>query len=395
MPEFSMTVFDPAAIADNLAQEEKPQTEEQKNLRLQAENNAKAIIEADDSLDSRRRLLTPIEEFGLKTMTSSKSKNELLAISVSNLAQAGEEGGVVSQGLMNLQQEIKDLDPSGVDFAKKGILGRFFNPIRGYFKKYQKSESVIANILESLKNGKDTLKRDNVTLEVEQASLRDLSKNLSREIEMASMMDEAIEKHLAIAKANNQDPDKIRFIEEEILFPLRQRVMDLNQMRVVNHQGIVSMEVIARNNKELIRGVDRAMNVTVSALRTSVMVAGALYNQRIVLKKIQALNQTTANIISATSTMLKEQGTEIQKQSMESTVSVDVLKKSFEDVLWSLDEINRYKREALPKLAETIGKFRELATLGETAISKMERGDRITIDGPAPGPNSDRKAISQ
>ncbi|MDR0549889.1 MAG: toxic anion resistance protein [Deltaproteobacteria bacterium] len=379
--DFSMTVFDPEAIADKVIAEEKPLTEDEKRLKEQAEANAKAIIEADTSaIDTRQKLLTPIEEFGLKTMGASKDKNELLALSVSNLAKSGEEGGIVSNGLLNLQREIKDLDPSAVDFTKKGFLGRFFNPVRKYFEKYQKSESVIADIITSLEKGKDTLKRDNVTLEVEQASLRDLSKKLNKEITLASMMDQAIANRLNEAKATNQDPDKIRFIEEEILFPLRQRVMDLNQMLVVNHQGIISMEVIGRNNKELIRGVDRALNVTVSALRTSVMVAGALYNQKIVLQKIQALNETTTNLIAATSTMLKEQGAEIQKQSIESTVSVDVLKKSFEDVLGALDEINRYKREALPKMQDTIGKFRELATRGEQAIQKMEKGDRLFLE---------------
>ncbi|MDR1870911.1 MAG: toxic anion resistance protein [Deltaproteobacteria bacterium] len=381
MSEFSMTVFDPAAIADKVVSEEKPLSEEAKALRLQADNNAKAILESPtDSLEDRRKILTPIEEFGLKTMSASRSKTSFLSVSINKLAQSGQEGGVISQALENLDKEIKELDPTAVDFMSKGFLGIFFNPVKKYFNKYKKAETVISDIINSLEAGKDTLKRDNVTLEVEQASLRDLSKKLRKEIEFATAMDEAIAKRLDEAKATNQDPDKIRFIEEEILFPLRQRVMDLNQMLVVNHQGIISMEVTGRNNKELIRGVDRALNVTVTALRTSVMVAGALYNQKIVLNKIQALNETTASIISATSTMLKEQGTEIQKQAMSSTISVDVLKKSFDDVLWSLDEISRYKREALPKLQDTIGKFRELASQGEAAINRMERGDRLSLD---------------
>jgi uncharacterized protein YaaN involved in tellurite resistance len=389
MSDFTMTVFDPEAIAQTVAIEEKPVSEEEKKLREQAANNVRAIIEADDSLETRRKLLTPLEEFGLNTMRSSKTKNDFLAISVGKLAQSGEEGGVVSKGLMDLQKEIKDLDPSLVDFTKKGLLGRIFNPVRSYFAKYQKAESVIDNILTSLKTGKETLKRDNTTLEYEQASLRDLSKRLRQEIELGSKMNEAIQIHLDQATATNQDPDKIRFIQEEILYPLTQRVMDLNQMLVVNHQGIISMEVITRNNKELMRGVDRAMNVTVSALRTSVMVAGALYNQKIVLTKIKALNQTTSDIIASTSTMLKEQGTQIQKQAMESTVSVDVLKKSFEDVLWSLDEIGRYKREALPKMQQTINQFLKLANEGEKAIQNMEKGNlaaeraKKAIEGPS------------
>ena len=79
-------------------------------------------------------------------------------------------------------------------------------------------------------------------------------------------------------------------------------------MQAVNQQGYLSMEIVRRNNKELIRAVERAQNVTVSALRTAVTVASALYNQKIVLEKVQAVNKTTNDLIKSTSEMLKTQG---------------------------------------------------------------------------------------
>lgn len=141
-------------------------------------------------------------------------------------------------------------------------------------------------------------------------------------------MDESIEAQIQTAEIEGVDEDKIAFVREEILFPLRQRIMDMQQMIVVNQQGIISLNVIRRNNKELIRGVKRAQNVTVSALRTGVMVASALYDQKIVMEKINILNQTTENIIESTSHMLKEQGSEIQKHSAETMISPEVLKAS-------------------------------------------------------------------
>ena len=152
----------------------------------------------------------------------------------------------------------------------------YYEEVRAYFQKYEKAENVIANVIDSLDKGKKTLTNDNTTLAIEQHALRDLSKKLNKEIEMAVAMDELISEKLEQTKSQIVDLDKIRFIEEEILFPLRQRTMDMQQMVVVNHQGIIAMEVIQRNNKELIRGVDRAKTVTVTALRTAVMVASAL-----------------------------------------------------------------------------------------------------------------------
>ncbi|MCL1818416.1 MAG: toxic anion resistance protein, partial [Spirochaetaceae bacterium] len=138
-----------------------------------------------------------------------------------------------------------------------------------------------------------------------------------------------------------------------------------------------AMEVIQRNNKELIRGVDRAKTVTVTALRTAVMVASALYNQKIVLQKIQMLNETTNNMIAATSKMLKEQGTDIHKQSIESALSVDTLKTAFQDVMEALDEISAFKQNALPAMQVTISQFRELADKGESAIQRIEKANAL------------------
>ncbi len=278
-----------------------------------------------------------------------------------------------------MQREIKDLDPSIIDFTKSGLLGKIFNPLRAYFDKYQKADSVITDIVISLDKGKATLKNDNTSLEIEELSMRDLTKKLSKEIEMGTMMDDAIASQIDIAKAANEDPDKIRFISEEILFPLRQRIMDMQQMIVVNHQGIMAIEVIRRNNKELIRGVDRAKNVTISAMRIAAIVAGALYNQKIVLKKIEMLNETTNELISGTSRMLKEQGAEIHKQSMEANISVETLKTAFADVMSAMDAISTYKQEALPKMKQTINEFKELAEVGEKQIQRLEKGSRLSI----------------
>lgn len=377
---FSMDIASPEEIKATIEQESKPVPEEVAKLKQLADSNVAAIMTLDiESLEKRREVLQSIEAFGLNSMKMSSDKNALLQVSVGRLSQTGDEGGDVAKGLTDLHIQLKDLDPSAVDFAKRGFLGKLFNPLRAYFLKFQKADAVIGDIVISLDKGKATLKNDNTTLEIEQQSLRDLTKRLQKEIQLGMLMDESIAAQVDAAKARNEDPDKIRFITEEVLFPLRQRVMDLQQMLVVNQQGVMAIEVVIRNNKELIRGVDRAKNVTISALKISVTVASALYNQKIVLKKIELLNQTTNELIASTSRMLKNQGAEIQKQSLETGVSVDTLKQAFADVLSALDSISTYKQEALPKMRETIGQFRQLADDGEKQIQRLEKGHKLGI----------------
>jgi len=46
----------------------------------------------------------------------------LLQVTVGNLAQDGDEGGIVAKGLMELPAGIKNLDPSLIDSPGPGIL---------------------------------------------------------------------------------------------------------------------------------------------------------------------------------------------------------------------------------------------------------------------------------
>jgi uncharacterized protein YaaN involved in tellurite resistance len=339
------------------------------------------IIHTDiNDFSKRKELTTAIEEFGTDIVKQSSTKNSLMKKRIGELSRVGGEGGMVAKGLEELSIQMKDLDPSGIDFTKTGPLSRLFSPVKAYFNKYKQADTVIAEIIESLEKGARTLKDDNTTLEIEQASMRELTKQLNEKIKLGEELDTYLTTQVEKEKAANGDPEKIKFVEEEILFPLRQRIIDFNQMLAVNQNGIIAMEVIRKNNYELIRSVNRAQTVTVSALNVAVTVAGALYNQKIVLEKVQLLNKTTNDMISATSRMLKNQGAEIQKQAMESNIEVDTLKDAFVETLSALDSISEYKQNALPQMKQVIEEFRDLTTEGERAIQHMEKSDVMRLD---------------
>ncbi|OCT13635.1 KlaA protein [Paenibacillus pectinilyticus] len=375
---FSMEVASEDVLKAVVEEQVKPIPDELVKLKTQAEQNVQTIMALDlDSLEKRKNILNTVENFGLETMKASSQKNALLQVTVGKLSKSGDEGGVVAKGLGELQLQMKDLDPSGIDFVKRGFLGKLFNPLRAYFLQYEKADAVIANIIEMLTKGKVGLKDDNTTLLIEQHALRELTKKLRKEIQLITFMDESIETQIAIAKSQNEDREKIQFITEEVLFPLRQRTMDMQAMMAVNQQGFITFEVVIRNNKELIRGVDRACTVSVAALRVAVTAASALANQRVVLKQLTALNATTNTFIEHTGQMLKQQGVEIQKGAIESNISAESLRKAFADSFEALHAISTYKQDALPKMRETIAQFRELAESGEQQILRLEKGNAI------------------
>ena len=144
-------------------------------------------------------------------------------------------------------------------------------PIKRYFSRFESASTSIDAIINSLEAGREQLKRDNVTLSADQAAMRDLTHKLEKTIQLAQLIDSNLQESLE-TEILQEDP-RHKFISEEVLFPLRQRVMVLQQQLLVNQQGFLTTEMIVRNNKELIKGVDRGINVTVNALNVAVTVA--------------------------------------------------------------------------------------------------------------------------
>lgn len=339
-----------------------------------ATSTVEQIMAVDlSNFEQRKEYTDVIENFGLAEIKSCRTKNEILQKRMGTFQAVGGETGEVAKGLEDLTLKMKDLDPSGIDFVKTGPLGKIFNPVRKYFEKYKTADQEIATIVASLEKGKKVLVADNTTLEMEEANLRELTKKMQTNLILGQQLDASLVSAIERAKVEGVDADKIKFVEEEVLYPLRQRIEDFQQIEVVSQQGIISMELIRRNNKELIRSVDRAQNVTVTALRTAVTVAGALYNQKIVLEKVNALNSTTNHLLETTAKMLHTQGVEIQKQASETAISAEALKNAFDETLQALDDISAYKQEALPRMRETIETFNQLAQIGEQRIQNMEK----------------------
>ncbi len=379
---FDLTVPDPEQTKAEVEQALAVVPQHAEIIDTEAQSKGAEIMDVDlDDIVKRREILQAVEGLGSDIVQKSAAKNEMLSRRMSEFSREGGESGDVAKGLEQLAIKMRDLDPSHVDFAKSGPLGKLFNPVRKYFERYKTADAEISDIVKSLERGKTTLKNDNVTLELEEDSMRDLTKQLNQQIEMATDLDTYLTGAIEQARAKGEtDPERIKFVEEEVLFPLRQKILDFQQLLTVNQQGIVSMNIVRRNNLELARAVDRAESVTVSSLRVAATVAGALYNQRIVLEKVDTLNAATNEMITATSRMLKEQGSSIQVKASEANISADTLKQSFADTMQALEDISTYKQQALPRIKQTIAEFQAIAEEGQKHVDRLEARDKQLLE---------------
>lgn len=369
----------PAAKAEIAIAEPDPTDE----LRAQAEAQVANLISIDPAdTAARTEARNAVDAMGRDLQSRSATRSRMLQAPLRDLSRNSEDGGEVARSLADLRIEVEKLDPTGLDtdtgwFTRLvGKIPGVGTPLKRYFMRYESSQTQIDSIVKSLEKGRDQLSRDNVTLTDDQRQMRELTHALAQQIALGQALDAAVADKLA-TEIPPDDPRR-QFIEEDILFALRQRTLDLQQQLAVNQQGVLAIEIIIRNNRELIRGVDRAIDVTISALQVAVTVALALAHQKVVLDKIDAINSTTSAMIAGTAERLRTQGTEIHQQASSTMLDMEALKSAFADIDAALDEISRYRREALPTMAGTILELDQLTAQSEQAIENMERGRTAT-----------------
>ncbi|WP_285018188.1 toxic anion resistance protein [Novosphingobium sp. fls2-241-R2A-195] len=262
----------------------------------------------------------------------------------------------VGADLAELRRTVEDLDPSrkGNLMAPRKLFGviPFGSKLRNYFDGYTSAQGHISAILARLQGGKDELLMDNAAIDVERQNLWAAMGKLEQMIYMSRALDQALED-----KANDldhADPAKAKAVRESALFYVRQRTQDLLTQMAVSVQGYLALDLVKKNNVELVKGVDRASTTTVGALRTAVTVAQAMANQKLVLEQITALNTTTANIIDATGQMLKDNTARIHEQAANSTIPLETLSRAFQNIYDTMDSIDTFKVKALDSMKQTI-----------------------------------------
>jgi uncharacterized protein YaaN involved in tellurite resistance len=320
---------------------------------------------------------------------AAESSNRLLKTPVKALQEGGlSEGSKVGSTLVELRRTVEDLDPKGAQGSRK-FLGMipFGDRLTDYFQRYQSAQSHLNAIMKALYDGQDELRRDNAALNQEKQQLWDTMGRLNQYIYIAERLDARLS--AAIAELDTTDPEKAKTMRQDVLFYVRQKHQDLLTQLAVSIQNYLAIDIVIKNNVELIKGVDRATTTTISALRTAVIVAQALNNQKLVLDQITALNTTTSGLIQRTSEMLRDNSVKIQEQAASATIGLPQLQAAFANIYQTMDAIDTFKVQALDNMAATVGVLQtEVAKSQEYLDRVQKRDERIasgSLDLGAPG----------
>ena len=372
-PEFDLTPPDPVpAVAPEKAAGLVPVSQEVKSkLETKVDGFVADLIAQDANSPEFGKKVDQLTNMGRKEiMAAAGMSNRFLDRPVR--AMDKDEG--VGANLAELRRVVEDLDPGkrGKLSGTRKILGiiPFGNKLTNYFRSYQSAQTHIQSILGNLASGKDELIMDNAAIDVERQKLWEAMGNLEQMIHISNTLDAKLEEKAAELDAT--DPAKAKAVRETALFYVRQRTQDLLTQMAVSVQGYLALDLVKKNNVELVKGVDRASTTTVGALRTAVTVAEAMTNQRLVLGQITALNDTTAGIIDSTSTMLRDQTGKIHEQAAASTIPLETLQRAFQNIYDTMDEVDSFKVRALESMKQTVNTLSDEVEKSKGYIARAE-----------------------
>ncbi len=169
----------------------------------------------------------------------------------------------IGADLTELRRTVEALDPKEATKTRKllGIIP-FGNRVDRYFDKYRSSQTHISKILSSLGNGKDELLMDNAAIDTERAE--------PVEDDAQARADDPHLEERSTSSSRTRPTSSTRPIRprprrsaRRALFYTRQRTTDLLTQMAVTVQGYLALDLVKKNNVELVKGVDRASTTTV------------------------------------------------------------------------------------------------------------------------------------
>jgi len=337
-------------------------------------DKAKEFLRALSGED-QTSLRTMLEGATADDIEELESSSELLSTRIDTIDSIDDTGSSdIAKSLLDMIEKVKEINPNYVDFeAGKWLSFIPFigKPIDRYLSKFKSAKGVIGEIITNLERGEDLLRNDIAVLESDKKRYRRSAIKLQRKAMIMEQVAKAIEDNIA-----NFTPDEKEFYENNLLLYIQKRIRSIYEILVVTQQGFLSSDIIINTNWELVDNVGNIKTVTKRALEIGVSMLVALANQKRVLDASNRTKDLANDLVLGNARRMNNQVVDVYKQSNTSTLTIETLKESFDNINQAMDKINTFKAESLSKIKGEVSQMKEVTTKLEEKMKEVERADK-------------------
>lgn len=256
------------------------------------------------------------------------------------------------EGLINeLMTGLEKVDASTLQAHKPNFLQRLFrvDDVKKFIARYEDVEGVVDSVKEKLAMANYQLKKDievcHRYLEQNKAYINELDNYIMAGGIRAKEEQEAIDAEraavdstdqLAVYTLNNRQNELDRFTR---------KLHNLMLMRTIAIQNIPQIILIADGDSVLIEKIESSINSAIPLWESQMVIAIQLMRQKGALALEKQVTQTTNNLISKNSDLLKQGSIEVAKSLETAIVDIEVLKKNSQNLIDTLKGIKQIREE--------------------------------------------------
>ncbi len=333
-----------------------------------------------------REFMNSLMNLGSEAQQNASRKLDLLKSKVGTLlSDLDGEGAKIPKDLVELRMMLDKINPHKIE--KRGFFSKLLGKVPGVGDRlkeiairYESVQTQIDLIVNNIREGRDTLIRDNMSLE----QLYDDVKAQQLAVQKNAYLGELIIAELEKRVAATTEP-ALKQKLEMALHAIAMRVQDLRTMEQVNMQFFVSIDLTTNNNHLLAQAVDRTLTVTTNVITVGLAIAAALANQKRTMEATKATQEYAGNILASNAAAIRQQTADIAQMYNNPVLALEKVQKSYDDLMAAMDEVEKVKRQGIDtakqgmaRLSDMSGKLAQRAglTAGEkpevTRTSSME-----------------------
>jgi len=322
---------------------------------------AKAMAASIDLADTQA-----VIQFGTGAQSRIASFADTILTEIRN-----KDSGYVGEVLGGLVSKIREIDvgslgTSGNFWSSIPIIGNLVDSVRRFISRYEKLSVQIEKIIMELETARMNLLKDITMLDSLFSKNLDFLKELdiviaAGKLKIEEFKDRILPELKAKADASNDPADAQRFQDmNQLLNRFEKKLHDLQLSRMLSIQTGPQIRLIQNNDQTLVEKIQSSILTTIPLWKNQIIIAISLFRQKKALALQKEVTDTTNELITKNSEMLKIGSIGVARESERGIIEIETLKKVNDDLISTIDETLKIQKEGREKRAAAETELRQM-----------------------------------
>ncbi|RIN73677.1 toxic anion resistance protein [Staphylococcus simulans] len=291
--------------------------------------------------------------------------------------------GPIGDTLNQLMVKLKEVQPDDFKQEKDSFLKKIFKRAKAsaneIFSRMQSVGSQVDRISVELKNHKDGLNRDIQLLNGLYDQNKDYFEELNLYIAAAQEKKQAIleqelpeKRQKAYESGNQMDIQEVADLEQ-FADRLDKRIYDLQLSRQISLQTAPQIRMIQNVNQTLAEKIQSSILTSIPLWKNQMAIALTLMRQRQAMSAQRAVTDTTNDLLTANSELLKQNAVDTAVENERGIVDIETLKSTHENIIETVEQTLQIQAEGREKRQQAEQELQHLeADMKERLLTMKE-----------------------